>query len=444
MSFSAEPHPSGTAIDPVQIRERLQRMPGVRRFLLALSGGLDSCVLLHILHRAPPAAALRAVHVNHGLRPAAGEWQQFCVRLCAAYGIEIDVLQVDARPARGQSPEAAARDARYTAIEALMGPGDCLLTAHQRDDQAETLLLQLLRGSGPAGLAAMPELASLGTGWQLRPLLGFDRKTVLEYAKTAGLQWVDDDSNADPRYDRNFLRHEVMPRLYARWPALSQTLARAAMHQAEAVELMQTLAELDLPQVHASLRGTLAVSRLRLLSAPRLHNVLRHWFRLNGALPPSTAVMQQIVGAIGAIEDRSPRVAWDRWQVRRHANDLYLLDRTPPPLAKEYVWRIGEGDFSIPELKLELRLSELQAAGLRLPAAAEALYIRFRDGGERIRLKGRRHSHSLKKLLQERGVPPWLRSRLPLIYDGRGRLLAVLGLQPPLFAADEADNGTGG
>lgn len=439
MNSPAEPRPSGAAIDPVQIRERLDRMPSVRRFLLALSGGLDSCVLLHVLRRERPAAPLRAVHVNHGLRPAAGEWQRFCVELCAAYGIEIDVLMVDARPARGESPEAAARDARYAAIESVMNPGDCLLTAHQRDDQAETLLLQLLRGSGPAGLAAMPELAPLGPGWQMRPLLGFGRGALRDYARSAGLKWVEDDSNIDPRYDRNFLRREVVPLLQGRWPALSQTLARAAKHQAEALELMGTLAELDFPRVHEPLRGTLAVSRLRLLPPPRLRNVLRHWFRLNGASPPSAAVLEQILGAVGAAEDRSPRVAWGAHELRRHANDLYLLEREPPPLAREYVWQPCEGGLVIPELKLELRLENLRAAGLRLPAAAETLYIRFRDGGERIRLKGREHSHSLKKLLQERGVPPWLRARLPLLYDGRGRLLAVLGLEPPLIAGEEAD-----
>jgi tRNA(Ile)-lysidine synthase len=436
MSLFAEPHPPGAAIDPVQIRERLERMPGVQRFLVALSGGLDSCVLLHILYRARPAAAVRAVHVNHGLRPAAGKWQEFCADLCSAYGIGIDVLKVDAHPARGESPEAAAREARYAAIRELMEPGDCLVTAHQRDDQAETLLLQLFRGSGPAGLAAMPELAPLGPGWQLRPLLGFDRGALLDYALGTGLKWVEDDSNADPRYDRNFLRREVMPLLCARWPGLAQALARAAMHQAEAIQLMQAMAETDFDHVRDPLRETLDVSRLRLLSPPRLHNVLRHWFRLNGALLPSAAVLRQIVNAVGAGEDRTPRVAWGRHEVRRHTNDLYLLERAAPrPAAEEYVWRAGEGDISIPELKLELSLEKLLTAGLYLPGGTETLYIRFRRGGERIRLKDRKHSHNLKKLLQERGVPPWLRARLPLLYDGQGRLLAVLGLEPPLFAA---------
>jgi tRNA(Ile)-lysidine synthase len=169
---------------------------------------------------------------------------------------------------------------------------------------------------------------------------------------------------------------------------------------------------------------------------PRLRNVLRYWFGLNGALPPSAAVLQQITGAVGAGGDRSPRVAWGRWEVRRHADELYLLDRTlSPPLAEEYIWRPRDGDLSVPGLKLELCARDLRAAGLQLPAAAETLYIRFRCGGERIRLRGRKHSHSLKKILQARGVPPWLRTRLPLLYDGQGRLLAVLGLEPPIFSA---------
>lgn len=432
MTRPAEPRAPGAAIDPLQIRERLNGLHNINRFLVGLSGGLDSCVLLHALRQAPPAAGLRAVHVNHGLSPAAGEWERFCVGLCAAYGIEIDVLKVDARPLPGESPEAAARNARYAAIRDLMDPGDCLLTAHQRDDQAETLLLQLFRGSGPAGLAAMPELARCGPGWQLRPLLGVNRNAVQDYALAAGLQWVEDDSNADPAYDRNFLRSEVMPLLRSRWPALAQTIARAAAHQAEAVELLQVLAKQDYDAALNPLRGTLAVNRLRLLSQARLHNVLRFWFRAQGALPPSSAVLQQVVGAIGAGGDRSPRVAWGRWEVRRYGGDLYLLDQVPPP-AEEYVWRLRDGDFFIPELQLSLRLQQLQAAGLQLPEGTATLYIRFRDGGERIRLRGRKHSHSLKKILQARAVPPWLRSRLPLLYDDQGSVLAVLGLEPPLF-----------
>jgi tRNA(Ile)-lysidine synthase len=438
MILPAEPHPPGAAIDPVTIRERLDRMQGVRCFRVGLSGGLDSSVLLHILHSARPAAGLKAVHINHGLRPNARQWEQSCVDVCSRYGIEIDVLKIDARAGKGESPEAAARHARYAAIESLLEPGDCLLTAHHRDDQAETLLLQLLRGSGPPGLAAMPELAPFGAGWHLRPLLGFDRNTLHQYATEASIPWIEDDSNSDSRYDRNFLRQQVIPLLQRRWPSLAQTLSRAALHQAEAAELLETLAELDFPRVHNPLHGTLSITGLRLLSLPRLHNVLRHWCRINAVLPPSTAVLQQIVGALQAAEDRSPRVAWGTYEVRRYTNDLYLLDSAAPALLDEYVWHPRDGDFSIPELKLELRLSELIVAGLQLPSAAETLYIRFRDGGERIALPGRGHTHSLKKILQARKVPPWLRPRIPLLYDGAGRLLAVLGLEPPIFTSNRA------
>jgi tRNA(Ile)-lysidine synthase len=435
-------HPPGASapIDLLRICERLNRMPGVGRFHVGLSGGLDSSVLLHILHQARPATELRAIHVNHGLRPEAGQWARNCIDLCGRYGIEIEVLNVDAHPARGESPEAAAREARYGAIERLLAPGDCLLTAHHRDDQAETLLLQLLRGGGPAGLAAMPELAPFGPGWHLRPLLVFDRNILHQYATAAGLEWIEDDSNSELRYDRNFLRREIMPLLRGRWPALTQTLARAALHQAEAAELLEALAGLDFPQVHDPLRGTLAVSRLKLLSPARLHNVLRHWCRLHAALPPSAAVLQQIVGAIGAADDRTPQVAWGSYEIRRHGNDLYLLDRITAPLADEYVWHLRNGGFSIPELKLKLYLPDLLAAGLKLPEATETLHIRFRDCGERITLQGRDHTHSLKKILQERTVPPWMRSRLPLLYDEAGRLLAVLGLEPPIFAAPSAEH----
>ncbi len=437
MILPAESHPPGAAIDPVKIRERLDRMQDVRCFRVGLSGGLDSSVLLHILHNARPAAKLKAVHINHGLRPNAGLWEQSCADICNRYGIEIDVLRVDARAARGESPEAAARHARYAAIEALLEPGDCLLTAHHRDDQAETLLLQLLRGSGPAGLAGMPELAPFGPGWHLRPLLAFDRSTLHDYAYAAGLEWTEDDSNSDSRYDRNFLRQQVIPLLQRRWPSLARTLGRAAQHQAEAAGLLEELAEQDFVQVRNPLHETLFVSGLRTLSLPRLRNVLRHWFRINAVLPPSAAVLQQIGGALQAAEDRSPRIAWGTYEVRRYADDLYLLDSAAPALQDEYVWQLSAPAFYIPELKLELRLPDLIAAGLQLPPEAGTLYIRFRDGGERVPLPGRGHTHSLKKLLQERKVPPWLRPRIPLLYDEGERLLAVLGLEPPIFTVLE-------
>ncbi|HEY3487812.1 MAG TPA: tRNA lysidine(34) synthetase TilS [Gammaproteobacteria bacterium] len=433
MSLAAE---SGPLADVVNlVRERLNRLPGVRCYRLGLSGGLDSVVLLHILRMFPPAAPLKVIHINHGLRPAAAEWSLFCAELCRNYGIEIDIMQVDAKPAKGESPEAAARKARYAAIEQLLEPGECLLTAHHQDDQAETLLLQLLRGSGPAGLAAMPEFAQFASGLHARPLLAFERRTLHEYALAAGLRWIEDDSNDDERYNRNFLRQRVIPVLRERWPALAQTLTRAALHQAEALELMQALADIDYPQVLNRLSDTLSVGALQALTDTRMRNVLRYWLQQHAALPPSAAVLQQIVNCTGLAADRTPLVEWDNWEVRRYGDELHLLERNPPAPADEYAWSLSAGDFRIPELKLELRLADLLAAGLRVPPATATIYIRFRVGGERIVLPGREHSSSLKKLLQERAIPPWLRTRLPLLYDEQGRLLGVLGIEPPLFTA---------
>ena len=298
-------------MDPI-LHRLLNALPrtGVTRYWLAYSGGLDSHALLHAMHglRAQQRGIiLCAVHVHHGLRPEADQWAAHCMSVCAALEIPCQVLHVQARPAAGESPEDAARCARYQALRDVIGAGDCLLTAHHQDDQAETLLLQLLRGAGVAGLAGMPACAAFGTGLLARPLLSHSRAELRAYAERHGLHWVEDGSNAETGYDRNYLRHEILPRLRARWPATAAVLTRSAGHCAAATDLLQILAAQDLANLRGPVQRTLKIDRLQLLDAARqesLKKVLMDMNKVNLVIAAATANAQHgnLPGAWETIE----------------------------------------------------------------------------------------------------------------------------------------------
>ncbi|MCP4042785.1 MAG: tRNA lysidine(34) synthetase TilS, partial [Gammaproteobacteria bacterium] len=269
-------------IEPESILKSLLGFPGTGRYWVAYSGGLDSHVLLHLmasLRNRLEEGELRAVHVNHGLLPEALEWEVHCQQVCRELEIPCEILRVKAGPAGGEGPEAAARQARYTAIGKLMARDDVILTAHHQDDQAETLLLHLVRGSGPHGLAAMPSVRRFLPGWLGRPLLGYPRAALRLYGESHLLDWIDDPSNREDRYERNFLRNEILPAMKIRRPDLIGVLSRVASHQAEAICLMDELAKIDHAAVLGPAKDRLRVSGLRLLSPERRRNVIRYWIR---------------------------------------------------------------------------------------------------------------------------------------------------------------------
>ncbi|WJW76593.1 tRNA lysidine(34) synthetase TilS [Thiohalobacter sp. IOR34] len=414
---------------PDELPARLQALcPEAGGFWVAFSGGLDSRVLLQALasvrERLP--AAPGAVHVEHGLQPEAAAWAEDCRAFCASADIPFVHLQVDARAAAGESPEAAARSARYRALADWLPPGHALLTAHHQDDQAETLMLQLLRGAGPRGLAAMPARSPFARGWLLRPLLESGREDLRRYAATVGLRWIEDPSNRDRRYDRNLLRHEILPRLQQRWPATAAVLSRVAAHQAEAAGLLDELAALDAAAAAGAEAGTLSVAALRALRSPRRRNLLRYWLRGHGLPLPSSAVLARIERD-GLVEraDAEPCIRWPGGEVRRYRDALHALEPLPPPEASEREWA-AETPLALAGGLLHAR--PVSGRGLARRALADGpLRIRLRQGGERLRPAGRTHQRPLKHLLQEAGVPPWERARLPLLYRG-DELLAVAGL----------------
>ncbi len=394
------------------------------RLCLAFSGGRDSTVLLNALAalRSRAGFELRAVHVNHQLQAGAAAWARVALATATWLKVPARVLKVQVAT-RGASVEASARTARYAALREQLGRGECLLTAHHQEDQLETLLLQLLRGAGLAGLSAMPAAQVFGQGRLLRPLLTVSRPALADYAQRQGLAWVEDPSNQDQRFDRNFLRATLLPPLLQRWPAAAATVSRAAAHLAEAQGLLEQQADQQLEQLQAG--SALRISALRKLAAAEQRNVLRRWFKRRALPAPDTARLTELQqGLLTARHDAMPLLAWPGVEVRRAGDALHAMVPLPPlPAPLHWHWKrrrklvlAGVGTLSL----VDDPHGDL--AQDRLPPM---LQITFRHGGERLATA---NGHKpLKNLLQQMDLVPWLRSRLPLLYAGE-RLLAVAGV----------------
>lgn len=401
---------------PAALAEILRPFLHRRRWWLAYSGGVDSHVLLHLLVRLrerEKIPALTALHVNHQLNPRAHEWADHCRRVCAALDIEF-IAETVCVVNRGDGIEAAARAARYAAFEKRVEHDDLLLQAHHRDDQIETLLLRLLRGSGVAGLAAIPARRPLGRGELLRPLLNWPRADVLAYAYAHALQWVDDDSNRNDHFDRNFLRLNVLPIIGQRWPAYRETLSRVITQADEAAHLLGEVAAID-SQTAVNAEGALSLAQCKPLSAQRRGNLVRHWLQQRKLPQPSREQLLQVLAMAHARIDAQPCVMWPGVEVHRFREHLYATPQLPslPAEPIDIEWNLSS-PLRIAGLG-ELTAAPMAGSGLR---ADRKYHIRNRMGGERCKPAGRAHSQTLKKLLQEYAVQPWLRDRLPLIYCG--------------------------
>ena len=397
---------------------------------VAYSGGGDSSALLHhlcALRSQGLDLRVRALHVDHRLHADSRDWAGHCVRACRSLGVDVEVCVVDATAAAGESPEAAARTARYAVLAEHLGSGEVLVTAQHADDQAETLLLQLLRGAGPEGLAAMPRLTRFAHGWLARPLLDVTRATLAAYCRAHGLRWLEDPANRDPRHDRSYLRANVLPLLTGRWPGTVRTLTRAATHQAAAAQLLEQRAREDLGEFATTSMRCLPVALLSGLTPARRANALRGWLRLRGAPMPSSVQLDEMLREmLGARIDATPEIAWGPVVLRRFAGNLHLCPRGPEPGPQRIRWP----DVSVPLDLHHGRLSARAAVGSGVRAEALArgdVEVRLRRGGERLRPSGDRHTRALKKLLHAAGMPPWQRTALPLIYAG-DELLLVPGL----------------
>ena len=397
-------------------------------YWLAYSGGLDSHVLLHAcarLRQQYPDLNFQAIHIDHGLQVDSAAWAVHCQAVCAGLGMPMQVIRLGLHVPAGESLEAVARAARYRAFMDCMQAGDMLLSAHHQDDQAETLLLNLLRGSGVDGLAAMPACRVLGAGWLGRPLLALSRADLQAYATQHALSPITDPSNAREDFDRNYLRHAILPLLQGRWPVVTANLARAAAWQAESRDLQQHLLAAPMQAAKGGQPHTLSVRAVLQHDIPLQKALIRHWLHgLGFAMPSAKKLWHILHDVLQARADALPCVAWKGCEVRRYRDDVYAM----PPLpahdpAQVWAWQDLARPLLIPSLGLTLTAGQLGAWQDDLLANSQAVTVRFRQGGERLRRKDG-HTVTLKQWMQEAGVPPWLRERIPLVYVG-GELVVV-------------------
>lgn len=404
---------------PLHLEQALRAAPS-GPLCVAFSGGGDSLALLHALAHLPAARArgLRALHVAHGLHPDSSAWATRCVEHAACIEAPLQVLTVRVDIDTGEGIEAAARRARYAALSRAIASDELLLTAHHRDDQAETLLLRLLHGAGTEGLAGMRALRRFGPGWLWRPLLALGRETLRDYAAAQGLDWIVDPANADTRFARSWLRGSVLPQLAQRWPDVGARLTLAAERLREEDDVLADDARRALAAVRALAPHTLQGECIAAMLPALRRRVLGLWLdELGLPRPPAPVWARLEPELLAARPDAEPRLAWRGAELRRYRGLLYAM-ATPVPISAD--WEIewdGRSNLRLPPGFGTLCLDPSPPAPLRW-------IVRPRRGGERIRLHDATRSE-LRLRLQEIGLPPWQRARLPLLFDADGELLAA-------------------
>jgi len=414
-------------LNPQSVIAEVVRLSSGKKIWLAYSGGIDSHVLLHILatSNAPELVGFHVVHIDHGLQSASKKWSVHCATVCAALKVDFQCLTVNVTDIADLGLEAAARKARYDGIASLVSAKDVVLTAQHQHDQAETLLLQLMRGAGPKGLSAMASQSQLNSITLIRPLLAVAQADIIAYAKQHKLQWMEDPSNIETRWNRNYIRHDLWPLIEQRWPSAAKTLSRSAQHCAEASELMMELAQLDLPLLLKQ-KNSLSIAAILELSPARQRNALRYYIESQQFSLPSTNNLQRIIDEVClAASDKTPLVSWTGVEVRRYQDDLYLM----LPLSKHNPAEITECNglesvslASSDTLTWQVKTGE----GLSSKTLSRELTVHFRCGGEQIVLAGQLQHKSLKHLFQQWQVPTWQRDRIPLLFC-EGVLVAVVG-----------------
>jgi len=384
---------------------------------------------------------MTAVYVHHGLQTHADTWAKHCETISEALAVDFLMLQVNATASRGESPEDAARNARYNALKSLLGVDDVLMVAQHREDQLETVLMQLFRGSGLRGLSGMPENMPFGRGVLIRPLLNAAKTAVNDYAATHQLEWIEDPTNLQCDFDRNYIRNEILPLLRQRWPSIDKTVARSARHCADAQQLLSELTGNLFDLAYDSSDQTLDMATLAGLTSSQRNWVLRQWFDALGLKPPSQAVLQSIVEQVlKAGDDANPEIQNQGHFIRRYRQKLFCL--AAERLQKEpadKVWPAQDSHLLMANGYILCRVESASGISQRLWQASEVT-VSSRLGGEKIKLRGRSGHYDLKKLYQQAGIPPWERETRPMVYLN-GRLAAVAGLWIDEWAWAEDEKG---
>ena len=359
-----------------------------KNIVIALSGGIDSVVLLHFLNSHYPGN-IRAVHINHNLSKHSKDWSLFCKELCHKQDIEFKSIDINIKTS--SNVEENARKKRYNSLKSELSKNEVLCTAHHQEDQSETFLLQLFRGSGVAGLASMPKMKSFADTFLYRPFLNISKQLIVDYATKNNLDWVEDDSNINLNFKRNLLRLEFIPKLESGFEGVIKNISRSAYHQSEALKLINDLAKIDIEKFNLVINHKIQVLSLIQLPERRVANVLRYYIAQRGFLMPSNKVLTELISVLRAKDDAKVILKWHLYEVRRYDNELYFFD--------------GEPDRSNEDCPLFNKLKD-----------QTNFTIRFRQDGQRVRLKGKKHSSSLKKILQSANIPPWERDKLRMYY----------------------------
>lgn len=402
-----------------------QAIDDAPQILLGLSGGMDSMLLLTLLNEQVGSRYIQAVHINHGLSENSDQWQQFAKDYCEKIGVDFYAEKIQLL-ATGDGIEAAAREARYSVFEKRLKVGGLLFLAHHADDQVETVLYRLLRGAGSKGLAGMPESRSLGSGKLIRPLLDYSKQDLHKEALSRKLKWVEDESNQDNHFDRNYIRNRVIPVIAQRWPDYAQSIMHSAALSLQSDHLAKELAIEDLKGLEVkkeSAGWSFSLSLFNEFSNLRQKNILRYWSEINNCPAPSSKIINEILSSVvSARQDASPEVVWQSQCWARFQNRLYLLNHDNKQLQHKSSinWDL-KSDLILPDSS---SLSARHCIGKGLRQNIDKVEIRYRQGGERCKPEGRGHSSSLKKLLLEYQLPPWLRDRIPLFYV-QDQLVAV-------------------
>ena len=418
--------------------------------VIAYSGGIDSQVLLHVLAQLKQnnfiSNEITVCHVNHGLSDNAEQWQKFAMQECANLSVKLVVKSVNVQMQARQSLEALARDARYDALKTLRHTKSLVLTGHHSDDQSETFLLALKRGAGLKGLSAMSMVTQLGQHLLVRPLLNTSRQVIEAYAKTHQLNWVEDESNIDTRFDRNFIRHQVMPLLRARWPSINNTINRSASHCLAGQELLDELAEQDLAVCRNS-ETSLHITALKSLSKARFNNLIRFFMAQHHCLMPSTEQVNQIRQQLQAADDKSPQIKVSGQVFRRFKGLLFLTPDYNDVSGWQTLVNFSKENtvITLPDNLGQLVFNHIIAiendlSGICLPKEGQQVTVRFSHDNPKCLPDFRQHSRSLKKVLQELNIPPWQRKRIAFLYYDN-ELVAAIGhfiCQPFMANKNEA------
>ncbi len=418
----------------------LKQFSNSKKFWIACSGGMDSIVLLHLFYsnKSKITQAIEVLYVNHGLQKEADGWGTFCQEQSQKYGFSFTQLKITGSCPKGESIEGWAREERYALIEDVMNDNDVLFTAHHQDDQVETFFLQALRGAGPRGLASMPITKTLGNTFHYRPLLNYSREEINVYAKYNKLVWQEDKSNSDVQYDRNYFRHNVAPVIEKRWPAYRDTVSRLINNQKEYKALLDEVASTDFKLAQYKNEYSLNLDVVKKLSLARQKNLIFFWIKaLNLKTPGFRNIEKIITDVFESNIEQSPCVNWENVEVRRYKNIVYLAQmKVDHNVYNEFSWN--------PESVLNLSNETLIAESTRgkgiskLKMEGNDFIVRYRQGGEKIYPNDLSQSKTIKQLFQEKGVLPWLRDSIPLIYvDGELALIPGFCVDVRYLAEDD-------